>query len=102
MNKGMFRYRFSGRKESNATPNVYYAQSSSGSVPNGLTYVVPLRPGRVFPPIPQGGFQSEDEIAKLRGVRSIESVDVAPGPTPGIYAFTRQTVQRGLYHIPLP
>jgi len=77
-------------------------QSSTGSAPNGRTYVVPLLPGKVFPPIPPGGFRSQDEIAKLPGVRLIDSVDVAPGPTPEIYAFTRQTVQRNLYRIPLP
>jgi Tol biopolymer transport system component len=75
-------------------------QSSVGSVPNGHTYLVPLRPGQIFPPIPPEGFQSEDEIANLPGVRLLESVDVAPGPTPGIYAFTRQTFQRNLYRIP--
>lgn len=77
-------------------------QSSSGSVPNGRTYVLPLRPGKVFPPIPPGGFRSEDEIRKLPRVRMIDSIDVAPGPAPEIYAFTRQTVQRNLYRIPLP
>jgi len=77
-------------------------QSSDGSVPNGHTYVVPLRSGQVFPPMPAGGFRSEEQIAKLPGARSIESVDVSPGPTPETYAFTRQTVQRNLYRIPLP
>jgi Tol biopolymer transport system component len=76
-------------------------QSSSGSAPNGHTYAVPLRPGKVFPQIPPGGFQSEEQIANLPGVRLIESVDVAPGPTPETYAFARQTVQRNLYRIPL-
>jgi hypothetical protein len=77
-------------------------QSSVGSVPNGRTYVIPLQPDRIFPPIPPGGFRSQDEIAKLPGVRVLDSIDVAPGPTPEIYAFARQTVQRNLYRIPLP
>jgi eukaryotic-like serine/threonine-protein kinase len=76
--------------------------ASLGDVPNGRTYVVPLRPGKVFPPIPPGGFRSEDEIAKLPGVRLIETDGVAPGPTPETYALTRHTVQRNLYRIPLP
>ncbi len=77
-------------------------QSSIGSAQNGRTYAVPLLPGRVFPAIPPGGFRSQDEIAKIPGVRLIDSIDVAPGPTPETYAFTRQTVQRNLYRIPLP
>jgi serine/threonine protein kinase/Tol biopolymer transport system component len=77
-------------------------QSSIGSVPNGRTYAVPLGPGKVFPPIPPGGFRSEGQIANLPGVRVIESVDAAPGPTPETYALTRHTEQRNLYRIPLP
>jgi eukaryotic-like serine/threonine-protein kinase len=68
----------------------------------GKTYVLPLPPGRTLPEIPGGGFRSEEEIAKLPGVRLIASPDVAPGPTPDVYAFSRETVQRNLYRIPVP
>jgi hypothetical protein len=76
--------------------------SSTGSEPNGLTYVVPLSRGKAFPPIPPGGFTSEEQIHHLPGVRVIDSVDVAPGPAPDTYAFTKQSVRRNLYRIPLP
>ncbi len=66
------------------------------------TYVLPLPPGKMLPNIPPGGFQSEAEIATLPGVRVIDVADVAPGPTPDVYAFSRQTVQRNLYRIPIP
>ena len=68
----------------------------------GRTYVVPVSPNRLFPPMPPGGFHSEAEIAKLRGVRVIEGADVYPGLTSGTYAFSHQTVQRNLYRIPTP
>ena len=68
----------------------------------GRTYVLPLPPGKILPNIPPGGFRSEAEIAALAGVRVIDLADVAPGPSPDIYAFSRQTVQRNLYRIPLP
>jgi Tol biopolymer transport system component len=68
----------------------------------GRTYVIPVSPEKLFPPIPPGGFHSEDEIAKLPGVRVIEAADVYPGSTPGTYAYSRQTVQRNLYRVPLP
>jgi hypothetical protein len=35
-------------------------------------------------------------------VRIIEAADVAPGPRPEVYAYSRETVQRNLYRIPLP
>ena len=72
------------------------------AVAYGRTYIIPVSPDKLFPPIPPGGFHSEDEIAKLPGVRVIEAADVFPGPTTGTYAYSRQTVQRNLYSIPLP
>jgi len=68
----------------------------------GRTYVIPLPPRRPWPEIPSGGFQSDEELARLPGVRVIDAADVAAGPAPDIYAFTRETVQRNLYRIPLP
>jgi len=68
----------------------------------GRTYIIPVSPGNLFPPMPPGGFHSEQEIAKIRGVRVIDVADVVPGATPGTYAFSRQTVQRNLYRVPLP
>jgi eukaryotic-like serine/threonine-protein kinase len=68
----------------------------------GRTYVLPLLPGRMLPEVPEGGFRSEEEIAKLPGVRIIDGVDVATGAAPDAYAFSRETVQRNLYRIPVP
>ena len=64
--------------------------------------MIPLSSGQTFPPIPSGGFQSDAEIAKLPGVKVIDAYDVAPGPTSGVYAYSRQAVQRNLYRIPVP
>jgi hypothetical protein len=68
----------------------------------GRTYVIPVSRAKLLPPIPPGGFHSENEIAKLPGVRVIEAADVWPGSTPGTYAYSRQTVQRNLYRVPVP
>jgi len=72
-----------------------------GPVPDGRTYIVPLPPGKVLPPIPAGGFTSEQEIASLPGAHMIDAIG-APGPSRDIYAFERRTVQRNLYRIPIP
>jgi serine/threonine protein kinase len=74
---------------------------AGGPIADGRTYIIPLPPGRILPPIPAGGFHSEEEIARLPGARRIE-VRGAPGPSPEIYAFERRTVQRNLYRIPIP
>ena len=66
------------------------------------TYVFPLTPGRPLPESFIHGLPSEQEIVKLPGVRVIASTDVVPGRTADTYAFTRESVQRNLYRIPVP
>jgi serine/threonine protein kinase len=69
------------------------------------TYVVPLKAGEVLPErIARGkNFPSEGELAKLPGVRTLPmATDIVPGSTADVYAFTRVTLQRNLYRIPLP
>jgi len=68
----------------------------------GRTYVIPVSPNKLLPAMPAGGFHSENEIAKLPGVRVIEAADIYPGATFATYTFSRQTVQRNLYRVPLP
>ncbi len=80
--------------------SIFTGMQSAGAA--GRTYILPLPPGKMFPNIPPGGFQSEAEIATLPGARLIDAADVAPGPTSDVYAFSRQTVQRNLYRIPIP
>lgn len=67
-------------------------------------FVVPLPPGQVLPrsfTLP-GNPLSEADLAKIPGVRTIPEGDVVPGPSAGVYAFTRESLQRNLYRIPLP
>ena len=66
------------------------------------TYLLPASPGHLLPESIIHGIPSEEEILKLTGARVIPSSDVAPGPTADIYAFTRVSVQRNLYQIPVP
>jgi serine/threonine protein kinase/Tol biopolymer transport system component len=67
----------------------------------GKTYVLPVPHGKMLPDIPAGGFPSEAAVAALPGVRVIDSADMAPGASPDVYAFSRQTIHRNLYRIPL-
>ncbi len=66
------------------------------------TFVIPLTPGRPLPESFINGLPSEQDIVKLPGVRVIASADVVPGRTADTYAFTRESVQRNLYRIPVP
>jgi serine/threonine protein kinase len=78
------------------------ATGMNTALASGRTYVIPLAPGNLLPKIPRDGFRSASEIAALPGVRVIEAADMGPGSSPETYAFSRQTVQRNLYRIPLP
>ena len=79
----------------------FLSVSNSASSDRGWTYAVPLAHGRMLPEIPAEGFVSEAQIARLPGARRIESLDVVPGPVPGMYAFTRETLLRNLYRVPI-
>ena len=79
--------------------SLQYGEASAFGV--GRTYVLPLAPGSVLPPMPPGGFQTEAEIAGLPGVEVVPYGDLAPGPSPSSYAFSRMTAARNLYRIPL-
>jgi hypothetical protein len=74
--------------------------STAGGV--GKNYGFPLSGGRMLPDIPSGGFHKEEEMAGFPGVRVIDAADIALGPTPDIYAFSKETTQRNLFRIPIP
>jgi hypothetical protein len=73
---------------------------STGTIADGRSYVVPLRPGETLPPMPAAGLRSEEDVARLPGAQRVEAV-IVPGPSPDVYAFHRTTTQRNLYRIPL-
>ena len=84
---------------SRAYLSIQEAQQSAFAL--GRTYVLPLSPGSVLPPLPPGGFRTEADIAALPGVEVLPHGDVALGPSPSVYAFSRITSTRNLYRIPL-
>ena len=90
------RWSLDGRR---AYLSMQYGQSSGFAV--GRTYVLPVALGSVLPRIPPNGFQTEAEIAVGPGVQVLPYGDLAPGPSPSIYAFSRETTTRNLYRIPL-
>lgn len=74
------------------------------SRPNGTgrTYVLPLAKGSMLPAaMPPGGFRTEAEIAALPGVEVIPHASVSPGATADVYVFSRETVSRNIFQIPI-
>jgi hypothetical protein len=74
---------------------------TEGVVTEGRSYIVPLAPGEDLPAIPEGGFHSEEEIARLPGARRIDAQGVVLGLSASVYAFYHGTAQRNLYRIPI-
>ena len=65
------------------------------------TLVFPLPHGRDLPPLPPSGINSAEDAGRLSGVKVIDAV-ISPGPTTSVYVFTRTSVHRNLYSIPVP
>jgi eukaryotic-like serine/threonine-protein kinase len=68
---------------------------------DGSTYSISLRPGQVLPPTPKAGLRSKSDLAAVPGVRLVGE-RVFAGPTPSIYAFTKFSIQRNIYRVPVP
>ncbi len=75
-----------------------------GEQGGGKTVVLGLAEGKDLPDLPPGGLKSAEDT---KGLKVVADIDMhgksifAPGPNPSIYAYTRVTVQRNLYRIPL-
>ena len=65
------------------------------------TLVLPLPHGRDLPPLPPSGINSLEDAGRLPGVKVIDAV-ISPGATTSVYVFTRTSVHRNLYSIPVP
>ncbi len=54
--------------------------------------------------LPPSGLKSVDDVKGLNVVADIDTTGMrmfAPGPNPSVYAYSRVTVQRNLFRIPL-
>jgi DNA-binding winged helix-turn-helix (wHTH) protein/Tol biopolymer transport system component len=77
-----------------------------GLVPNsrtspGKTVAIPVPAGGMLPTLPDSGIRVPDDRFALPGSRLIDRWQISPGPDPSIYAFTKTTVNRNLFRIPL-
>ena len=82
---------------------ISFAQVTKGdSKERGQTYVLPWSLN--LKALPPKGTRTEADVAKIAAVvpeaRTVH--EFAPGPSRNLYAFSRRTIQRNLYRIPLP
>ena len=77
--------------------------AKANSKDHGQTYVISSSQASKLNPLPPGSTRTEADVAKIAAVvPAAREVDgFAPGPSPGVYAFSRRTIQRNLYRISL-
>jgi serine/threonine protein kinase len=65
------------------------------------TYVIPLLPGEVLPPLPPEGLQSVGQVSQLRGAQAVPQERAFVSDDPAVYAFMRNTTHRNIYRVPV-
>ena len=68
----------------------------------GTPYAVRLKPGESLPRLPAEGLKTDAQVAALPGAQRIPQVYAFVGPHPELYAFTRVSIQRNIYRVPVP
>ncbi len=83
---------------------LYIRFRDNGEMAGGKTIVIGLPAGKEIPHLPPSGVKPTDDLKGLNVVAEIGMTGkaiFAPGPDPSVYAYSRMTVQRNLYRIPL-
>ena len=83
---------------------LYIRFRNIGEMGGGNTIVIGLPAGRELPELPPSGLKSAQDARGLNVVAEIDMTGktvMAPGPDPSVYAYSRTTVQRNLFRIPL-
>jgi len=81
----------------------YIRMRDIGAMGAGTVYAVPVSGGSL-PTFPPAGIKSADDLKRMNVASVIDATGLsifAPGPDPSTYAYTRITVQRNLFRIPL-
>ncbi len=82
----------------------YFRLRGVGDMGGGKVYVIALPAGNSFPALPSSGIKSAEDFKGLKVVSVIDMTGLsifAAGRNPSTYAYSRQTVQRNLFRIPL-
>jgi Tol biopolymer transport system component len=81
--------------------NITLFQSGQTTEDGQRTLVIPLQEGQVFPALPLAGVTSETDVTEWKGATVVDG-SIYMSLDRVTYAFTRQTVHRNLYRIPVP
>ena len=80
---------------------LYVGLEAPSSTGPGKTLALPVRPGAMFPNLPDDGITGHESLAAFTGSRVLDGWAISPGPDPSLYAFVKTSIQRNLFRIPL-
>jgi hypothetical protein len=69
--------------------------------PAGKTVAIRVPPGKSLPLFPPEAVQNLAEWTKISGVKIVEHANIAPSPSPYIYAYVKPSLHANLFRIPL-
>jgi WD40 repeat protein len=81
---------------------LYIGTSGMWSEGTGHTYVIPLRPGQILPPLPASGIRLGDMEDSIPGAQAIPQQQAFISPDPSVYAYPRVATHRNIYRIAVP
>jgi serine/threonine protein kinase len=83
---------------------LFFGLGGAGGDSATHAYIFPLKPGEDLPSLPPAGAKTEAEAARLGTLVPTlsQALEFSPGPSRQTYAYSRRTIQRNLYRIPLP
>lgn len=74
--------------------------ADSRSTP-GKTLAIPIPSGKMLPKLPPSGIRGVEGIASFPGARLIYGFRISPGADPSVFAYTKTSMHRNLFRIPL-
>jgi hypothetical protein len=67
----------------------------------GQTIVLPVAEGQALPDLPAGGIRSVNDGTKLSDDLIVMQHELAPGPSPSVYAYVKTAMHRNLFRVPV-
>jgi hypothetical protein len=67
----------------------------------GQTIVIPVPEGQALPDLPAGGIRSVHDGIKLSDDLIVAQHELAPGPSPSVYAYVKTAMHRNLFRVPV-
>jgi DNA-binding winged helix-turn-helix (wHTH) protein/Tol biopolymer transport system component len=81
---------------------LYVGVQGSSLTSAGKTVAIPVPTGKTLPELPPSGILGLEDAKALPGARVLDQWNIAPGPDPSLFAYTKTIVHRNLYRIPVP